>query len=136
MADGLLEQLTQRCLWFDQVNMEVEPRPPLQRDTKADVVIVGAGMTGLWAAYYRAEARPDLKIVVVEREVAGFGASGRNGGWASAGIAGSASGYARRGGSSGVQSAQLETYRAVDEIGAVIERHAIDCDFDKGGSML
>ena len=41
--------------------------------------IVGAGFTGLWTAYYLKQAQPDLRIVVLEREFAGFGASGRNG---------------------------------------------------------
>jgi glycine/D-amino acid oxidase-like deaminating enzyme len=47
------------------------------------VCIAGAGFTGLWTAYYLKQARPDLEIVIVEREFAGFGASGRNGGWIS-----------------------------------------------------
>ena len=43
-----------------------------------------AGLTGLWTAYYLAEADPSLRIAVLERDVVGFGASGRNGGWCSA----------------------------------------------------
>ncbi|WP_200807946.1 FAD-binding oxidoreductase [Demequina sp. NBRC 110056] len=62
----------------------LEPAAPLSRDVTADVAIVGAGYTGLWTAWYLAQARPDLSIVVLEKEFAGFGASGRNGGWASA----------------------------------------------------
>jgi glycine/D-amino acid oxidase-like deaminating enzyme len=50
---------------------------------EVDVAIVGAGYTGLWSAYYLRRADPSLRIVVLEREVAGFGASGRNGGWVS-----------------------------------------------------
>ena len=46
-----------------------------------DVAIVGGGLTGLWTAYYLAEADPTLDVRVVEAEFAGFGASGRNGGW-------------------------------------------------------
>ncbi len=49
---------------------------PLQAATEADVAIVGAGFTGLWTAYYLKRARPSLEIVVLEREIAGFGASG------------------------------------------------------------
>ena len=58
-------------------------RPPLPGDRQADVCIVGAGFTGLWTAYYLKRARPELEVVVLEREFAGFGASGRNGGWLS-----------------------------------------------------
>ncbi len=60
------------------------PRPSLPSDLEADVAIVGAGFTGLWTAHYLAEADPTLRIVVLEAETAGFGASGRNGGWCSA----------------------------------------------------
>ncbi|MDQ2959415.1 MAG: FAD-binding oxidoreductase, partial [Actinomycetota bacterium] len=48
-----------------------------------DVAIIGAGYTGLWTAYYLSLADPGLRIAIVEAEVAGFGASGRNGGWCS-----------------------------------------------------
>ncbi|MDL5156057.1 NAD(P)/FAD-dependent oxidoreductase [Actinomycetospora termitidis] len=59
-------------------------RPQLPGDRDADVVIVGAGYTGLWAAYYLLEADPSLRVVVLEKHTVGFGASGRNGGWCSA----------------------------------------------------
>jgi hypothetical protein len=57
-------------------------RPALSGDITADIAIVGAGFTGLWTAYYLLKTDPSLKVVLVEREYAGFGASGRNGGWA------------------------------------------------------
>src|SRR5512139_2369992 len=66
--------------WYSELP---QPRPPLPGDRDADVCIVGAGYTGLWTAYYLAKADPKLRIVVLEREIAGFGASGRNGGWCS-----------------------------------------------------
>ena len=59
-------------------------RPALPGRRDADVCIVGAGFTGLWTAYYLTRADPSLRIVVLEARFAGFGASGRNGGWASA----------------------------------------------------
>ena len=58
-------------------------RPPLPGNRDADVCIVGAGYTGLWTAYYLKRADPSLRIVVLEARFAGFGASGRNGGWLS-----------------------------------------------------
>ena len=70
--------------WHDTVPGTLTPGEPLPGDTEADVVIVGAGFTGLWTAYYLARTAPDLRVVVCEREIAGFGASGRNGGWCSA----------------------------------------------------
>ena len=63
-------------------------RPSLPGGTEADVCIVGAGYTGLWTAYYLKRADPGLRIVVLEASFAGFGASGRNGGWVTADLAG------------------------------------------------
>ena len=62
---------------------------------RADVCIVGAGYTGLWTAYYLSRADPALRIVVLEASFAGYGASGRNGGWVTAELPGSRSRYAR-----------------------------------------
>src|SRR5689334_20200180 len=71
-------------LWLDTVPGPLEAGEPLPGDTDADVALAGAGLTGLWTAYYLARAQPGLRVVVCEREIAGFGASGRNGGWCSA----------------------------------------------------
>ena len=75
--------------WYASTEIP-QHRVPLAGDADADVCIVGAGLTGLWTAYYLKQAAPDLRIVMLEREFAGFGASGRNGGWLSAdfGVAG------------------------------------------------
>ena len=93
-------------LWFDELAAgartaagdqdPLAPRTSLDGDTQADVAVVGAGLTGLWAAYYLLEADPSLDVVVIEQEIAGFGASGRNGGWCSALFPVSAEGLARR----------------------------------------
>ena len=78
-----------RSLWLDGVPGELEPRPALPGPLDVDVAIVGAGFTGLWTAYYLKKADPHLRVAVLEREIAGFGASGRNGGWCSSFFAGS-----------------------------------------------
>ena len=67
--------------WWADLGGLPAPRPALDGDREADVCIVGAGYTGLWTAYELLRADPSLAVVVLEREVAGFGASGRNGGW-------------------------------------------------------
>ncbi|WP_050525224.1 NAD(P)/FAD-dependent oxidoreductase [Pseudorhodobacter ferrugineus] len=72
--------------WFTQTGRPM-PRPALPGPTQADVCIIGAGFTGLWAAYYLSRAAPDLRVIMVEAEHAGFGASGRNGGWLTGGFA-------------------------------------------------
>jgi glycine/D-amino acid oxidase-like deaminating enzyme len=70
-------------LWWSTVP-ELKPRPRLKGQIEADVTIVGAGFSGMWTAYYLKQLNPDIHVVIVEAEVAGAGASSRNGGWASA----------------------------------------------------
>ena len=82
--------------WWRSLGGPPPPRPPLPGPMEADVAIVGAGYTGLWTAYYLKRAQPSLEIVVLERDVAGVGASGRNGGWVSGFFSGPARVYERR----------------------------------------
>jgi glycine/D-amino acid oxidase-like deaminating enzyme len=122
-------------LWHDTADDDWTRRPPLPGHRDADVAIVGAGYTGLWTAYYLARADPSLRIVVLEREVAGFGASGRNGGWCSALFPASLGWLSRRYGRDAA-TAQYRAMRAtVDEVGAVAARESIDCSYAKGGTV-
>ncbi|MBK0417554.1 FAD-dependent oxidoreductase [Leucobacter sp. CSA1] len=90
-------------------------RQPLPGPIDADVAIVGAGMTGLWSAYYLKQARPELDIVVIEKEFAGFGASGRNGGWMSAKSPGQFRRYAKAGGVDAAVALEREMFASVRE---------------------
>src|SRR6201987_3930434 len=111
-------------------------RGSLPGSTEADVCIVGGGYTGLWAAYYLAGLRPGLRIVVLEAAFAGYGASGRNGGWVTAELPGSRGRYAQAaGGTAGVGALEAELRSTVDEVGRVCEAESIDCDFVKGGRL-
>lgn len=78
-ADGGYRRLS---LWWDQLDDELvgSRRAPLPGSTTTDVAIVGAGLTGLWTAYYLLRADPGRRVVLLEAQTAGFGASGRNGG--------------------------------------------------------
>lgn len=126
-------------LWFDDVGSAgagpLTPRPSLDGDTRADVVIVGAGLTGLWTAYYLLEADPALDVVVVEQEIAGFGASGRNAGWCSARFPVPAPDLARRYGDDAARSMRAAMRDTVVEVGGVAAAEQIDCDFAYGGSV-
>jgi glycine/D-amino acid oxidase-like deaminating enzyme len=134
--------------WFDALvasgRDDLAPRPPLAGDTTADVCIVGGGLTGMWTAYALTNADPTLRIVIVEQEIAGFGASGRNGGWCSALFPRSASSLASsstardgvlagRDGALALRAAMRDT---VDEVGRVVAAEGIDCDYAKGGTVL
>ena len=79
-----MEEIRKKSFWLDTVPGSLAPRPALPGDIDADVAIVGAGYTGLWTAYYLKKIDPSLDIAILEAEVAGFGASGRNGGWCAA----------------------------------------------------
>jgi glycine/D-amino acid oxidase-like deaminating enzyme len=125
----------QRSLWLDGIAEPLTPRPALGGDLDCDVAIVGAGFTGLWSAYYLKRQDPALRIVVLEREVAGFGPSGRNGGWASAGIAGSPRAYGHRATADAIRRANRETQAAVDEIGQVARTERIECGYLKEGAL-
>jgi glycine/D-amino acid oxidase-like deaminating enzyme len=125
-----------RSLWLDRLEGDpLLPRPGLPGRLDVDVAIVGAGYTGLWTAYYLRRAEPGLRVAVVEREVAGFGASGRNGGWCSAFMAMDREKLARRAGRDATVALQREMFRTVDEVGRVAEREGIDCHYVKGGAL-
>jgi len=121
--------------WWRSLGVPPAPRPPLPGPADADVAIVGAGYTGLWTAYYLKRARPSLEIVVLEREHAGFGASGRNGGWVSGFFSGPPRVYERHAGRVAYAALQRAMFDTVDEVGAVLAEHGIDADFVKGGHL-
>ncbi|MET8337041.1 FAD-binding oxidoreductase [Streptosporangium canum] len=106
---------------------------PLTGDRDADVVIVGAGYTGLWTAYYLKKASPSLRVVVLEKEFAGYGASGRNGGWLVGELAGTPERYARTHGVDAAKRLQRIMFDTIDEVIAVAGDEGIDADIVKGG---
>jgi glycine/D-amino acid oxidase-like deaminating enzyme len=122
-------------LWLDTLAAPVVPRAPLQHDVAADVVVVGAGFIGLWTAYCLARAEPALEIVVLEAEIAGFGAAGRNAGFVSAGIAGQAQAYLSRCGWEGIRRAERAMIEGIDYVGKVVAEEGIECGWTKGGSL-
>ena len=124
-----------RSLWLDGLVGTLEPRAGLVTDESCDVAIVGGGFTGLWTAYYLASLQPDLRIVVLEREIAGFAASGRNGGWVSGFVAGDPAVYAREHGADALLRAERETFAGVSEVGRVAALEQIDCGFAHDGSL-
>jgi glycine/D-amino acid oxidase-like deaminating enzyme len=96
---------------------------------------VGAGYTGLWTAYYLAAADASLRIAVIEREVAGFGASGRNGGWCSALFPAPLRRVAAMAGREPAIALQRALQATVDEVGRVAAGEGIDCHYAKGGTI-
>jgi glycine/D-amino acid oxidase-like deaminating enzyme len=121
--------------WLDDCGDDLTPRAPLDGDADFDVVIVGGGYTGLWTAYYLAGADPALRIAVLEKEICGFGASGRNGGWSSAYFAGSRKRTLRLHGRDAAIALQRAMFDTVDEVGKVVKAEGIEADWHKGGVL-
>jgi glycine/D-amino acid oxidase-like deaminating enzyme len=130
------DQYRSLSFWHDTVPGTLAPGDPLPGDTQADVAIVGAGFTGLWTAYYLARRDPSLRIVVCEREIAGFGASGRNGGWCSALFPASLAKLTRMASREAAVAMQRAMHATVDEVGAVAAAEGIDCHWAKGGTVM
>ncbi|WP_158863945.1 NAD(P)/FAD-dependent oxidoreductase [Leifsonia sp. AG29] len=124
--------------WFDSIaerESGFEPRAGLDHDATVDVAIVGAGLTGLWTAYYLQERDPSLRILLIEKDIAGFGASGRNGGWCSALFPWSASKLEARYGFDAAVAMRSAMVATVAEVGRAAEAEGIDCDFLRGGTV-
>jgi glycine/D-amino acid oxidase-like deaminating enzyme len=120
--------------WHEAVDLS--PRPALDGDTKVDVAIIGAGLTGLWTAYYLQKADPSLSILVMDKNVAGFGASGRNGGWASALFPQTTPALISRYGFEQAKALRDAMVASISEIGRVVAAEKIDCDWVHGGTVI
>ncbi len=141
-ADSPAEDYRSLSLWHDTAGDDWVPRSPLAGDLDVDVAVVGAGLTGLWTAHYLAEADPSLRIAVLEAEVAGYGASGRNGGWCSALFPASLETLAALPGAAGRphgRAAALAQHAAmrgcVDEVARVVAAERIDAQLARGGTI-
>lgn len=120
--------------WWQHLGLPAQ-RPALGGDLDVDVAIVGAGYTGLWTAYYLKRAQPDLRIAVLEREFAGYGASGRNGGWLTNSVTGGREQYVKQHGRDAAIAQQRALNATVDEVIAVAAAEGIDADIHKGGEL-
>ncbi|GJF31258.1 FAD-dependent oxidoreductase [Kitasatospora sp. NE20-6] len=110
-------------------------RPALDGDIEADVALVGGGYTALWTAYYLKRADPSLRIAVLEKEFAGFGASGRNGGWLTAALPGQFRRYAATHGPDAAAAMQRAMFATVDEVIDAARTEGIDADIRKDGEL-
>jgi glycine/D-amino acid oxidase-like deaminating enzyme len=123
-----------RPLWFDAPHDGIA-RPALDADAAVDVAVVGGGYTGLWTAHALLAADPTLRVLVIERDVVGAGASGRNGGWCDGMVAAGFERLAAAGGRDRALAMTRELHRTVDEVGRVAAAEGIDCHFAKSGTV-
>lgn len=111
-----------------------DARPALAGTVDCDLCIVGAGFTGLWAALHAKADDPGRDVVVLEGQTAGFGASGRNGGFAIASLThGLSNGLARFSDEmETIERLSLENFAGMK---ADLKRHDVDCDLEEGGDL-
>jgi glycine/D-amino acid oxidase-like deaminating enzyme len=114
---------------------DLTPRPSMGESIDVDVAVLGAGYSGLWTAYYLLQHEPSLRIAVLEREIAGFGASGRNGAWCSPKLSVTPGELINRYGKQTAKGTVEAIREAVDEVGRVAAREEIDAQFRKGGLL-
>lgn len=112
------------------------PRPDLRGELDVDVAIMGGGFTGLWTAALLLEADPALAVAVFEAEEIGFGASGRNGGFAMTLLDMSLAHLRRNHGDEAARAAHEAVAASVEEIGKTVAAESIDCDWHHGGLMV
>jgi glycine/D-amino acid oxidase-like deaminating enzyme len=132
---SLMKNYRGYSFWLETCGDDLTPRPPLDGSIDIDVAILGAGFTGLWTAYYLLEKEPSLRVAILEAEIAGFGASGRNGGWCFSGFPISPLPLLEKYGYDAARLISLEMYNAVDEVGRVCREEGIDAHYAKGGEL-
>lgn len=128
-TDGPVEA----CFWNETAS--AANRPVLAGDINVDVVVIGAGFTGLSAALHLAEA--GRSVAVLEANQPGWGASGRNGGFCCIGGAKMGSTRMKRQfGEAAWRDYRLGERDAVDLVAGLLERHGIDADTHSEGETL
>jgi glycine/D-amino acid oxidase-like deaminating enzyme len=121
--------------WLEDLGESLTPRPPLASSADVDVAILGGGYSGLWTAYYLLLHEPALRVAIVEKEIVGFGASGRNGGWCSSKFPLTAAALERRFGAESAREQVLAMRAAVVEVGRICAEESIKAQFHSGGIL-
>lgn len=128
-----LKNAKARPLWHDPGIMP-EALPPLASDEKCELLIVGGGFTGLWAAIQVKERKPDADVILIEQTFVGDGASGRCGGFLSTSLAHGQTNTEYRFASEADRLDELGRQN-LKELLETLDRFEIDAHYDKTGRM-
>ena len=121
--------------WWLQEAGEVQPRPPLAGEVSADVVVVGGGFTGLWAAWHLLQRAPGIEVAVLDAGICGDGPSGRNGGFVDH-LAHAAPRLRASFGDAGARATIEASIAAVGAIGTWCDEHGVDAWFAQRGQIV
>jgi len=133
LAEVALEDTRFTTYWLDSLEA-VEDKPPLQHNDKCDLLVVGGGFCGLWAALQAREQNPERSVVLIEAHSVANGASGRPAAIMSTSVMHGIDNTERI---FPAEVAELERLgrENMDAFRATLERYAIDCDLEWGGEM-
>lgn len=132
-SPDLVKYYASKSYWLESCGDDLSPRPKLREELAVDIAILGAGFTGLWTAYYLLQQNPSLNIAIIEKHIAGFGASGRNAGWCSPKFSITPEVSIERFGKEAARELQLSMYASVNEIERVILEEKLMVDWEKSG---
>ncbi len=121
-----------RSFWLQEIAGDFPDAPPLEGEIKADIAIIGGGFVGLWTALRIKEHEPACEVVILEQDICGGGASGRNGGFVLSWMS-KLSSLAKLFGIEEALRVARGSEAAIQEIGEFCREHQIDADFRRGG---
>ena len=121
--------------WLETAGELLTPRARMKGPQDVDVAILGGGYSGLWTAYYLLRQQPSLRVAVIEKDIVGFGGSGRNGGWCSPRFPVSAGLLEKRYGIATARALMQAVEASSSEIAAFGERESLDIQYRTGGTL-
>lgn len=121
--------------WLETCGDDLTPRRSLNANHEVDTLVIGGGFTGLWTAWALKRKDADRRIAVVERDIAGFGASGRNGGWASALFPVSHATIAKRFGKDAPKRVATNLVAGLDDFEAALTETKIYAHYQRSGEL-
>ncbi|MFO8111799.1 MAG: FAD-dependent oxidoreductase, partial [Desulfosalsimonadaceae bacterium] len=122
--------------WLESLPEAITPNPALTGRETADVAVIGGGYTGLSVGYHLKQINPDIDVRIIESDVCGYGASGRNGGFSMT-LFGLTKGITKfRFNDRNARAAHIYMENAVDYLHDVITKNKIECQYEKSGYLL